>query len=161
MLESKIRKLIRILEESEGISEIEISGWGRKIRISKRLAENNHTNSHKNSTQELIITPAPAAVQPQTVTQAPAASPAPAVDKKLAAIKSPMVGTFYRAPAPGAKPYIDVGEEVKTGQVVCVLEAMKLMNEIESDLAGRIVKVCVENAQAVEFGQELFLVEPV
>ena len=163
MLESKIRKLIRLLEESDEISEIEISSWGRKIRISKRMAENNHTNSHKNSTQEFIVAPAPtlAANQPQAVTQSPIPSaPAPAVEKKLVAIKSPMVGTFYRAPAPGAKPYVDVAEEVKTGQVVCIVEAMKLMNEIESDLAGRIAKVCVENAQAVEFGQELFLVEP-
>ena len=76
------------------------------------------------------------------------------------AIKSPMVGTFYRAPAPGAKPYIEVGEEVKPGQVVCMVEAMKLMNEIEAEVTGRIVKICAENAQAVEFGQELFLVEP-
>jgi acetyl-CoA carboxylase biotin carboxyl carrier protein len=72
-----------------------------------------------------------------------------------------MVGTFYRAPAPGAKPYVEVGEEVRPGQVVCIVEAMKLMNEIESEVAGKIVKICVENAQAVEFGQDLFLAEPV
>jgi acetyl-CoA carboxylase biotin carboxyl carrier protein len=70
-----------------------------------------------------------------------------------------MVGTFYRAPAPGAEPYVEADEEVKPGQVVCIVEAMKLMNEIESEVAGKIVKICVENAQAVEFGQELFLVE--
>jgi len=167
MLESKIRKLIRLLEESDSISEIEISSWGRKIRIRKNLTENNHTNSHKNSTQELVLAPLPAqpqvAVQPQTVIQPPPqpAAVAPAPEKKLVAIKSPMVGTFYRAPAPGAKQYIEVGEEIKPGQVVCIVEAMKLMNEIESEVTGRIVKICAENAQAVEFGQDLFLVEPV
>lgn len=158
MLESKIRKLIRLLEESEAISEIEISSWGRKIRIRKAYAENNHTNSHKNSSQELTLAPLP--TQPQ-ITAPPAPAALVATDKKLTAIKSPMVGTFYRAPAPGAKPYVESGEEVKPGQVVCIVEAMKLMNEIESEVAGRIVKICVENAQAVEFGQDLFLVEPV
>jgi acetyl-CoA carboxylase biotin carboxyl carrier protein len=160
MLESKIRKLIRLLEESDSISEIEISSWGRKIRIRKNSTENNHTNSHKNSTQELVLAPLPA--QPQVVIQPPPqpAAVAPAPEKKLTAIKSPMVGTFYRAPAPGAKPYVEAGEEVKPGQVVCIVEAMKLMNEIESEVTGRIVKICAENAQAVEFGQDLFLVEP-
>lgn|SRR5574341_1296403 len=161
MLESKIRKLIRLLEESDSISEIEISSWGRKIRIRKAYAENNHTNSHKNSAQELVLAPLPA--QPQVAATQPPPQPAavaPAPEKKLAAIKSPMVGTFYRAPAPGAKPYIEAGEEIKPGQVVCIVEAMKLMNEIEAEVTGKIVKICAENAQAVEFGQDLFLVEP-
>ncbi|OGC91532.1 MAG: acetyl-CoA carboxylase, biotin carboxyl carrier protein [candidate division Zixibacteria bacterium RBG_16_48_11] len=166
MLESKIRKLIRLLEESDNISEIEISSWGRKIRIRKN-AENNHTNSHKNSAQELILAPIPsqpqvAVPQPQATIQPPSqpAVVVPALEIKLTAIKSPMVGTFYPAPAPGAKAYVEVGEEVRPGQVVCIVEAMKLMNEIESEVTGKIVKVCVENAQAVEFGQDLFLVEP-
>ena len=161
MLESKIRKLIRLLEESDSISEIEISSWGRKIRIRKNLTENNHTNSHKNFTQELVLAPLPA--QPQAAAPQPPSQPAavaPAPEKKLVALKSPMVGTFYRAPAPGAKDYVEAGEEVRLGQVVCIVEAMKLMNEIESEVNGKIVKVCVENAQAVEFGQDLFLVEP-
>jgi acetyl-CoA carboxylase biotin carboxyl carrier protein len=71
-----------------------------------------------------------------------------------------MVGTFYRAPSPDAEPYVAEGQEVKPGQVVCIIEAMKLMNEIESELAGRVVKVCVPNAKAVEFGQEMFVIEP-
>ncbi len=167
MLESKIRKLIRLLEESDSISEIEISSWGRKIRIRKGLTENNHSNSHKNSAQELVLAPLPVqpqatSPQPQPTIQPPPqpAAVAPSPEKKLVAIKSPMVGTFYRAPAPGAKPYIEAGEEIKPGQVVCIVEAMKLMNEIESEVTGRIVKICAENAQAVEFGQDLFLVEP-
>ena len=160
MLESKIRKLIRLLEESDSISEIEISSWGRKIRI-RKSAENNHTNSHKNSNSELVLAPMPVQTPaPGTQPQVTAPVPAPVTDKKLLAIKSPMVGTFYRAPALGAKAYVEAGEEVRPGQVVCIVEAMKLMNEIESEVAGKIVKVCVENAQAVEFGQDLFLVEP-
>ena len=166
MLESKIRKLIKLLEESESISEIEVSSWRGKIRISKRMAENNHSNSHKNSGQELLIAtpapPQPAPVQSQVALQPPIQQPISSLaqEKNLVSITSPVVVTFYRAPAPGAKLYVEVGEEVKLGQVVCIVEAMKLMNEIESDLAGRIIKICAENAQAVEFGQELFLVEP-
>ena len=76
------------------------------------------------------------------------------------AITSPMVGTFYRAPAPDADPYIEVGDTIEIGQTVCIVEAMKLMNEIESEIKGRVVQILVENAQAVEFGQKLFLVEP-
>jgi acetyl-CoA carboxylase biotin carboxyl carrier protein len=90
--------------------------------------------------------------------QAPEA-PAP-VDENLLEIKSPMVGSFYRAPSPGAKPYVQAGERVEPGQVVCIIEAMKLMNEIESDVSGTIVKMLVEDAQPVEFGQTLFLVSP-
>jgi acetyl-CoA carboxylase biotin carboxyl carrier protein len=77
------------------------------------------------------------------------------------AITSPMVGTFYRAPAPDADPYVEVGDMVQVGQTVCIVEAMKLMNEIESEVRGRIIQILVENAQAVEFGQTLFLVDPV
>jgi acetyl-CoA carboxylase biotin carboxyl carrier protein len=81
-------------------------------------------------------------------------------DDKLAAVESPMVGTFYRAPAPGAKPYVEEGDVVKKGQILCIVEAMKLMNEIEVEFEGRIVSIMVENAQPVEYGEPLFLVEP-
>ena len=76
------------------------------------------------------------------------------------AIVAPMVGTFYTSPTPGAKPYVSVGETVNVGQVVCIVEAMKLMNEVQSEVSGRVAEVCVENGQAVEYGQELFLVAP-
>ena len=92
---------------------------------------------------------------------AAAPAPAPAVNDKLRAITSPMVGTFYRAPAPDADPFLETGDTVELGQTVCIIEAMKLMNEIESELKGRVVQILVENAQPVEFGQKLFLVEPV
>ena len=89
------------------------------------------------------------------------ARPAQATETdRLLAVTSPMVGTFYRAPAPDADPYVEVGTPVEVGQTVCIVEAMKLMNEIESDVKGRIVQILVENAQPVEFGQKLFLVDP-
>ncbi len=87
-----------------------------------------------------------------------AAADAPAAPEAKV-VKSPMVGTFYRAASPGAKPFVDVGDSVKAGQAVCIIEAMKIMNEIESDLEGRVVKMLCENGQAVEFGQPLFVLE--
>ena len=91
-----------------------------------------------------------------------APGPAPAAEDtgNLVEIKSPMVGTFYAAPAPDADPYVSVNEKISTGQVVCIVEAMKLMNEIESEVSGRVVKILAENAKPVEFGQVLFLVDP-
>lgn len=155
MRESKIKKLIRILEESN-IEELEIWYWGKRIRISKRLS--NHTNSNSNShNSETLIKLNPAAEvakKPQKIT------PETESQDNLVPIKSPMVGTFYRAPAPGAKPYIELNQEIEKGQVACVVEAMKLMNEIESDVSGKVVKICVENGKPVEYGQALFLVEP-
>ncbi len=82
------------------------------------------------------------------------------IEKKYHEIKSPIVGTFYRAPSPDAEPYVKVGDIVQAGQVLCIVEAMKLMNEIESDINGKIVQILVENAQPVEYGQTLFLIEP-
>lgn len=162
MLESKIRKLIRIVEESD-IDELEVTTWGRKIRITRRV---NHQNPHSSS--HLIVNQPPPAdrVATSPVKEEPVAvsveitKPEEAAEGNLTPIKSPMVGTFYRAPAPGAKPYVDVGQIISAGQVVCIVEAMKLMNEIESEVAGRVVKILVENGKPVEFGQTLFLIEP-
>ncbi len=153
MRESKIKKLIRILEESN-IEELEVWYWGRKIRISKKLS--NHTNSNSNNSETLIkLDPAiPAAKSPAKITAETESQ------DNLVPIKSPMVGTFYRAPAPGAKPYTDLNQEIQKGQVVCIVEAMKLMNEIEAEISGKIAKICVENGKPVEYGQALFLVEP-
>jgi acetyl-CoA carboxylase biotin carboxyl carrier protein len=98
---------------------------------------------------------------------APAGAPAgagaaavPAKSEKYVAVKSPMVGTYYRAPAPDADPYVEVGSMVEVGQTVCIVEAMKLMNEIESEVRGRVVEILLDNAQPVEFGQTLFLIDP-
>jgi len=160
MLESKIRKLIRIVEESN-IDELEVTTWGRKIRITRRV---NHQNPHSSS--HLIVNQPPpaeraaASVKEESATVSAEVTKPEEVEGNLTPIKSPMVGTFYRAPAPGAKPYVEVGQIISAGQVVCIVEAMKLMNEIESEVAGRVVKTLVENGKPVEFGQTLFLIEP-
>jgi len=161
MLESKIRKLIRIVEESN-IDELEVTTWGRKIRITRRV---NHQNPHSSS--HLIVTQPPpeervaaAPVKEEPASVSVEVSKPEEAEGNLTPIKSPMVGTFYRAPAPGAKPYVELGQIISAGQVVCIVEAMKLMNEIESEIAGRVVKIPVENGKPVEFGQNLFLIEP-
>ncbi|MDX9858342.1 MAG: acetyl-CoA carboxylase biotin carboxyl carrier protein [candidate division Zixibacteria bacterium] len=162
MNESYIRKLIRLVEESE-IESLEVSSWGRKVRITQRL----HAGSNGHGAAPVMMhqapAPAPAAHAPAPA-PSPAAPPAPAADTsaddKLVAIKSPMVGTFYAAPAPDADPYVSVNEKIAVGQVVCIVEAMKLMNEIESEVSGRVVRIMAENAKPVEFGQTLFLVDP-
>ncbi len=159
MDEKTIKKLIRLVEESD-IDQLEVSRWGRKIKITRRLAKG---NGHAG---ESVIVQAPAAQAPAPQpAPAPSGSPAveskpPDADKNYVEIKSPMVGTFYAAPAPDAPPYVKVGDKVSVGQVVCIVEAMKLMNEIESEVSGSIAKVMVENAQPVEFGQVLFLIDP-
>ena len=106
--------------------------------------------------------PPPAAPAPREAPAAPSAegAPAPAAKSNLIEIKSPMVGTFYRAPAPEAPNYVESGSRVVRGQTLCILEAMKLMNELESEVAGVIREICVENAEPVEYGQVLFRVEP-
>jgi acetyl-CoA carboxylase biotin carboxyl carrier protein len=143
---SYIKKLIKVVELSE-IEELEVRKWWTKVRISKRRS------SVSGSNPERVVEIAPA--------QAPAqAAGEKAADENLVEIPSPMVGTFYRAPSPGAQPYVQVGERVTPGQVVCIIEAMKLMNEIESEVAGTVVKALVDNEQPVEYGQVLFLVSP-
>ena len=161
---SKIRKLIKLVEESN-IGELEVSGWGQRVRISKKPRESG-TAVQENPTTNITVEPKaePAAVAPQP---APVKTPAAEQEKEtvedtdhLVPVKSPMVGTFYRAPAPDAKPYVELNQQITTGQVVCIIEAMKLMNEIESEVAGRVAKILVENSKPVEFGQTLFLIEP-
>ena len=163
MNENYIRKLIRLVEESE-IESLEVSSWGRKIRITQRL--NAGSNGHS-ETQVVIPAQAPPAAAAPAPAPAPPQSPAepsaPTADTKnkgsLVEIKSPMVGTFYQAPAPDADPYVSTNEKIAAGQVVCIVEAMKLMNEIESEVSGRVVEIRVENAQPVEFGQVLFVID--
>lgn len=147
-----LKKLIRILENSN-VVEIEVEEEGLRIRISKNSL-NNTVAVHQPTT---VTTPAASALSSQLV-EIP---PAPAPEVKYHEIKSPIVGTFYRAPASDADPYIEVGQIVQPGTVLCIVEAMKLMNEIESDIAGRIVKILVESGQPVEYNQTLFLIEPV
>jgi acetyl-CoA carboxylase biotin carboxyl carrier protein len=149
---AEIRRLIRLVQKT-GIGELELTSGGRTVRIAANSA----------STEGVVIASrgaqAPAALAGAPVATATAAPAAPAAESH-AAITSPMVGTFYRAPAPDADPYVEVGGLVEVGQTVCIIEAMKLMNEIESEVKGRVTKILIENAQPVEFGQKLFLVEP-
>jgi acetyl-CoA carboxylase biotin carboxyl carrier protein len=156
MRPSKIKSLIKLVEESD-INELEVSSWGRKVCIRKRIAGNNGRgpeNSVNNPAPPLLKIPN---VDLELTTET---AREPEIRINLVEIKSPMVGTFYRAPAPDARPYVDVGQEIKPGQVLCIIEAMKLMNEIEAEASGKIVEIMVDNAKPVQFGQPIFLVEP-
>ena len=138
-----IQRLVKILETSS-LSEIEVTDFlGRRIKITK---------STNNGVPVKIEAPPQQTVEKAEKTERQ-------IDN-LVAIKSPIVGTFYRSPAPDAPPYVEVGDIVKPGQVVCIVEAMKLMNEIESDIAGKVVKMLIKNEDPVEYNQELFMVEP-
>ena len=147
----KLKTLIDLVSESN-ISELEITEAEGKVRIVKAgaVAAPVHAPAAAASSAGA---PAPA-----VALAAPPAPEAPAVPEGKV-IKSPMVGTFYRAGSPGAKAFVELGDEVKEGTPVCIIEAMKIMNEIESDCAGKVVRILCENGQAVEFGQPLFIVE--
>jgi acetyl-CoA carboxylase biotin carboxyl carrier protein len=154
-----IKKLVRLVEQS-GVDEIELEEGGTTIRIVK----------HTNAVSVASLTPTqqfgqvPASAQQRSITETPAIeekSPPAKPEVKYHEIKSPIVGTFYRAPAPDADSYVQVGQVIQSGTVLCIIEAMKLMNEIESDVAGRIIKIAIENGQPVEYNQLLFLIEPI
>jgi len=152
----EVRRLIRLVEESE-ISELEVWKWWGRIRIRKGALENGHSEVFVSRSGFM---PAVAPAPENHASAPPAPEPlSPAEDRGLLAIKSPMVGTFYRAPAPDAETYVQIGDGVEPGQTVCIIEAMKLMNEIQSEVRGKIARVLVENATPVEFGQDLFLVK--
>ncbi len=157
MNEDEIRRLVKIVEES-GIADLEVSRWGRKVKISKYPSQ-----AHAAPMTHVQIPappmPAPMAQPAPMTTPTAVAAPTPAPALNVIEIKSPMVGTFYRAPAPDADPYVQNGSAVSKGQVLCIIEAMKLMNEIEADFACRIVEVLVDNGQPVEYNQPLFRVE--
>ncbi|MFP4547569.1 MAG: acetyl-CoA carboxylase biotin carboxyl carrier protein [Fidelibacterota bacterium] len=147
---SKILELVKIVEDHD-IGEIEVTSFGTKIKILK--------TGQSSAQSRDFSSVAPSISLPQSTTQ----ETAPVVQKTEATnveeIKSPMVGTFYRAPAPDADPFFKVGDQVTAGQTVCIIEAMKVMNEIESEVSGTIVKILVENGEPVEFDQPLFIVE--
>jgi acetyl-CoA carboxylase biotin carboxyl carrier protein len=152
---SYVKRLIKLLSESE-VDEIEIEEEGKKVRLVK------HRNSQAAPAPVAPPQPLPRPLgetPPPVVVTAEPGLPPPAPAVAYHEIKSPIVGTFYRAPAPEAPPFVQVGAPIDAGTVLCIIEAMKLMNEIESDVAGKIVKILVENGQAVEYDQTLFLVE--
>jgi acetyl-CoA carboxylase biotin carboxyl carrier protein len=148
----KVKKLIELLEES-GIAEIEIKEGEESVRISR---------DSQTPTYAAPI-PAPVAAAPAPAA-APAVAPAPAVDEEPALpaghqVKSPMVGTFYRAPSPGAAEFVQVGQSVNVGDTLCIIEAMKILNQIEADKSGVVKAVLAENGQPVEYDEPLFIIE--
>ncbi|WP_423391524.1 acetyl-CoA carboxylase biotin carboxyl carrier protein [Burkholderia sp. LMG 21824] len=149
----KLKTLIDLVSES-GISELEVTEGEGKVRIVKNAPPVYVQPTAGYAPQ--VSAPAPSAALPIEGAAAPAAA-APAVPQGHV-VTSPMVGTFYRAPSPGADPFVQVGDTVKEGQTICIIEAMKLLNEIESDKAGVIKEILVENGQAVEYGQPLFVI---
>jgi acetyl-CoA carboxylase biotin carboxyl carrier protein len=153
----KVKKLIELLEES-GIAEIEISEGEESVRISRYPTGTAAPMVH------YAQAPAAAAPAPQAAAAAPPAAlaapaPTPVAAKNDHTVTAPMVGTFYASAAPGAKPFVDIGSEVNVGDTLCIIEAMKMMNQIESDKAGRVTAVLVKNGDPVEFGQPLFIIE--
>lgn len=150
----EIKQILDMMREHD-LVEFELEQDDMKVRLKKQA-----------SGQVTVMPAAPVAVAQATAPVAPApvaAAPAPTAasdENEFAVVKSPIVGTFYRASEPGAKPYADVGDTVKKGQVLCIIEAMKLMNEINAECEGTVVKVYVENGQAVQYGERLFAIKP-
>lgn len=145
----EIKEIINLMEQY-GLAEIELEREGGKLKIRKSLA--GHVD---------IVAPVAAVAPSRAATPLPAAAPKEETPKKLTKdITAPMIGTFYRAPSPEAPPYVELGQVIEVGQVVCIVEAMKLMNEIKSDIRGKVVEIPVDNAEPVEFGQTLFVLEP-
>jgi acetyl-CoA carboxylase biotin carboxyl carrier protein len=150
----KVKKLIELLEESE-VAEIEIHEGEESVRISRM--------PQGIAAAPQLIQAAPMAAPPAAVPAPAAAEPAPAAAEEAVpqghTVDSPMVGTFYEAPSPGAKPFVEVGQQVSAGDTLCIIEAMKMLNQIEADKAGKISAKLVENGQPVEFGQPLFVID--
>ena len=147
----KIKKLIELLEES-GIAEIEIKEGEEAVRISRMPTGANH-----GVPTYAMPMPAPVAAPAAAAVAAPEAPARPRPNEHV--VTAPMVGTFYSAPSPGSKAFVEIGDEVKVGQTLCIIEAMKMMNQIESDKAGRVTSIMAQNGDPVEFGQPLFVVE--
>jgi acetyl-CoA carboxylase biotin carboxyl carrier protein len=151
----KVKKLIELLEES-GIAEIEIKEGEEAVRISRMPTGGFVTHMQAPMMQAPAAIAAPVAA-PAAAGAAPAAPAARHANEHVVA--APMVGTFYASASPGAKPFVEIGSEVKEGQVLCIIEAMKMMNQIESDKAGKITAIMATNGDPVEFGQPLFVIE--
>jgi acetyl-CoA carboxylase biotin carboxyl carrier protein len=151
----KVKKLIELLEES-GVAEIEIKEGEESVRISRHGSApmTTYLQAPPMAAPAAAAPAAPAAPAPRAVAEDAEAAP-----RADATVNAPMVGTFYSSPAPGAKAFVDIGSEVKVGQTLCIIEAMKMMNQIESDKAGKVVSVLVKSGDPVEFGQPLFVIE--
>src|SRR2546423_4031433 len=161
MNQKELKELIEFLIEKD-IAEFELERGDVKVKI-KRAGEQTVVHSH--GEPRFFAVPAAPAASPELgvapVAAPPAAAPAPpAAEEGLQAVKSPIVGTFYEAPSPGAPPFVKPGDMVEVGQVLCIVGAMKLLNEVESDVAGEVVKKLAVNGQPIEYGQELFVIRP-
>ena len=154
-----VESLIRMLDESS-LDNLEIRRGGTRIRLSKSAGGNAVASVAQANNAAPAAESATAPAAPPPAPETAPASPPDTVSANLVEVTSPMVGTFYRAPSPEAAPYVEVGAAVAAGDVLCVIEAMKLMNELESEAAGRIVEICVDNAEPVDFGQVLFRFDP-
>ncbi len=149
----KLKKLIDLVEES-GIAELEITEGEEKVRIAK-VAPNSQTILASNPmAYHYPVQGAPTPPNPAAVAAAVAATP----EDEGHVVKSPMVGTFYRSPSPGAPAFVEIGQSISEGQTLCIIEAMKLLNEIESDVSGTVKRILVENGQPIEYGQPLFVI---
>jgi len=159
----ELKELIEFLIEKD-IAEFELERGDVKVRI-KRAGEHTIVHSHAEP-RFYAVPPAPGsapeggAVPVVAAAAPPVPAAVPAAEEGLHTVKSPIVGTFYEAPSPGAPPFVKVGDMVEVGQVLCIVEAMKLLNEIESDFAGEIIKKLAVNGQPIEYGQELFVIRP-
>lgn len=145
----EIKEMINLMNEN-GLVELEIEKEGMRIRLKKTLTPDGGTGP-------VVVEKARVAPAPEAKESADAYT---ALQANSVEIKAPMVGTFYRAPSPEAPPYVDAGQVIEPGQVICIIEAMKLMNEIKSEVKGKVLEILVENAEPVEFGQPIFLIEP-
>jgi acetyl-CoA carboxylase biotin carboxyl carrier protein len=159
MNQKEIKELIEFLIEKD-ITEFELERGDVKLRVKR--GQETHYVSAPVAQIAPIATAAPAPASPKPAASAPAAvaapAPPPAEEADLHFVKSPIVGTFFEAPSPGSPPFVKIGDRVKEGQVLCIVEAMKLMNEIEADASGEIVKILVANGQPVEYGMPLFAI---
>ena len=155
-----VKKLIKMLDSSD-LAEIEIEEEGSKIRLSKprpKVTQNIPTVNLPNYFDQGLAASRESQLA-QDEQKAEAKKEEAALSENVVEVRSPMVGTFYRSPSPDADPYVKIGSDIKAGNTICIIEAMKLMNEIESEVSGKVVKILAENGQAVEFDQVLFLVE--
>ncbi|HYL15231.1 MAG TPA: acetyl-CoA carboxylase biotin carboxyl carrier protein [Terriglobales bacterium] len=163
MNQKELKELIEFLKEQD-IAEFELERGDVKVRIKRAMP--NTAVPHDARFVTVPAAPPPAPLPAHSPAAPPSHSapakeaPAPPLEEGLHMVRSPIVGTFYEAPSPGAPPFIKVGDSVEVGQVLCIVEAMKLMNEIESDVAGEIIKKLVTNGQPIEYGQELFVIRP-
>ena len=147
----EIKELINLMNEND-VVELEIEREGTRIRIRKSASGKFETIAEEPGIPQVLQAIKPASEAGSVKKEKE--------EKNLIPVKAPMVGTFYRAPSPDSKPYVEIGQTIEVGQVICIIEAMKLMNEIKSEVHGKIVEIIAENSSPVEYGQDLFMVEP-